>query len=106
MDTVYSIARVDAVLSGAMKEVERFKAARDDKQAKLQETSDARDEEMVLSQSSAKLIADTLEVPELEIEIERAVAQVERSLAARHELVEEKKEIESATKGAEPEAKR
>lgn len=106
MDTLYSIAQVDAVLSGARREVERLKAARDDKEAKLQETSYALDEEMVLSQSSARLIADTLEVPELEIEIERAVAQVERSLAARHELVEEKRKIESATRGAEPEVKR
>lgn len=60
---------------------------------------------MVLSQSSGRLIAETVEVPELQIEIERAVAQVERSLAAREELVEEKREIESATKGAGPEAK-
>lgn len=106
MDTLYSIAQVDAVLSGARREVERLKAARDDKEAKLQETSYALDEEMVLSQSSARLIADTLEVPELEIEIERAVAQVERSLAARHELVEGKRKVEAATRGAEPEVKR
>ena len=106
MDTLYSIARVDAALSDARKEVERLKAARDGKEAKLQETSDPQSEGLLLSQSSGKLIAETLEVPELEIEIERAVAQVERSLAAREELVEEKREIESATKGAEPEAKR
>lgn len=106
MDTLYSIARVDAILSGARKEVERLKAAQDNKEAELQQTSDAQSEEMVLSQSTARLIAETLEVPELEIEIERAVAQVERSLAARNELVEEKRDIESASNGAEPEVKR
>lgn len=106
MDTLYSIAQVDTVINNARKEIERLKVARDDKEAKLQETSYALDEEMVLSQSSARLIADTLEVPELEIEIERAVAQVERSLAARRELAEEKRKIESATRGAEAELKR
>lgn len=106
LDTLYSIARVDAALSGARREVERLRAGRDHGEAKLQNTSDPHGEEMLLSQSSGRLIAETLEVPELEMEIERAIAQVERSLAARAELVEEKLEMESASKGAESEVKR
>ncbi len=35
---------------------------------------------MLLSQSSGKLIAETLEIPELAVEIERAVAQIEKSV--------------------------
>ena len=106
LDILYSIARVDAALSGARREVERLQAGRDNGEAKPQNTSDPHGEEMLLSQSSGRLIAETLEVPELEMEIERAIAQVERSLAARKELVEEKLEMESATKGAECEIKR
>lgn len=56
------------------------------------------EEKLLLSQSSRKLIADCLEVPELAVEIQRAVWQVERSLKAKEELQEEKAEIESANK--------
>ena len=51
-------------------------------------------------------MAETLEIPELEVEVERAVAQVERSLAAKEEMVEEKMDLRSATKGVNPEARR
>ena len=51
-------------------------------------------------------MAETLKIPELEVEVERAIAQVERSLAAKEEMVEEKMEIGSATKGANAEARR
>ena len=55
-------------------------------------------EKMLLNKSSAQLIADQLEIPELAVEIKRAVWQVERSLKAKQEYREEKKEIETATK--------
>ena len=105
LDTLYSIARVDVALSDARREVERLRAGRDNGEAKPQNTSDPHGEEMLLSQSSGRLIAETVEVPELEMEIERAIAQVERTLAARAQLVDEKVEMESATKGAESEVK-
>lgn len=55
-------------------------------------------EEMLLSQSSGPVIADYLQVPELAMEIQRAVWQVERSLQAKRELREEKQAIDTATK--------
>ena len=55
-------------------------------------------EKMLLSESSGQLIADSLDVPELAVEIKRAVWQEERSLRARQEYQEEKQEIEEATK--------
>jgi len=42
---------------------------------------------MLLSQSSGKLIAESLETPELAVEIERAIAQIEKTLKA--EILEE-----------------
>ena len=37
-------------------------------------------ESMLLSQESGKLIAESIEIPEMAVDIERAVAQVEKSL--------------------------
>lgn len=52
---------------------------------------------MLLSASSGRLIADCLEAPELEQEIERAVHQIEGALKAKKELNEEKRAMDSAT---------
>ena len=51
-------------------------------------------ERMILSKASGKTIAEQLEVPALEVEIERAVWQVQRDIKAREERTEEKKEEE------------
>ena len=56
------------------------------------------EEKMLLDESGGKLVADCLKVPELEVEIKRAVWQVERSLNAKKELAEEKQDIAAATK--------
>lgn len=55
-------------------------------------------EQMLLDRESGELIADYLEIPEIAVEIKRAVWQVERSLKSKQELVEVKKELEEATK--------
>ena len=59
---------------------------------------DNRKENMLLSKSSGQLFAGHLGFPELAIEIERAVWQVERALKAQNELREEKAELDAATK--------
>jgi len=56
------------------------------------------EEKMLLSKTSGGFIADYVEIPELAIEIERAVWQVEKSLKAKQELKEEKEELEAANK--------
>ena len=52
---------------------------------------------MLLSPTSGKVIADCLETPEIEQEIERAILQVERALKSKKELKEEKVSIDKAT---------
>ena len=64
----------------------------------IDSVSDNQKERMLLSKSSGQLFARHLDVPELAIEIERAVWQVERALKAQNELREEKAELDVATK--------
>lgn len=52
---------------------------------------------MVLQKWNGKLLAERYHLPEMEIEIERAVEQIESSIKAKEELHEEKREIEKAT---------
>lgn len=59
-------------------------------------TSEEQEEKLLLSKTSGKLIADCADIPELAIEIERAVWQVERSMKAKQELREEKEEMDAA----------
>ena len=59
---------------------------------------DNQKERMLLSKFSGQLFAGHLDVPELAIEIERAVWQVERALKAQNELSQEKAELDAATK--------
>ena len=59
---------------------------------------DRPEEKMLLGQSSGAVIANYLEIPELAVEVQRAVWQVERSLKAKQALQEEKAEMESAHK--------
>ncbi|KAL8837234.1 MAG: hypothetical protein Q9170_002607 [Blastenia crenularia] len=58
-------------------------------------------ERMLLAQSSGKLIADLVEVPELEEHIQRAVKQVEKALSAQRELKEEE-ELDKSNQEADP----
>ena len=52
---------------------------------------------MVLQRWNGKLIAERFRLPEMEVEIERAVEQVEQAIKGREELLEEKRELERAT---------
>jgi hypothetical protein len=54
------------------------------------------DEQMVLGKQDVKPVADGLKIPELYIELNRAVWQVERALQAEKALKEEKTELDSA----------
>ena len=47
-------------------------------------------EKLLLSKTSGKIIADELEVPALEVEIERAIWQVERDMKTREDSQQEK----------------
>jgi hypothetical protein len=51
---------------------------------------------MVLHKSNGSRIAEALEIPELNIELDRAVWQVEKALQAEKELKEEKTRLDTA----------
>jgi len=61
-------------------------------------TSDGIDleERMVLHKSDGKRIAEALEIPELDVELDRAVWQVEKSLREKHELKQEQRDLKIA----------
>ena len=55
------------------------------------------EERMLLHKSNGKQIAEALKMPELEVELDRAVWQVEKALKAEKELKEEKAELNRAS---------
>jgi hypothetical protein len=62
-----------------------------------QQTADETEDVMVLQRWNGKLIAEQFDLPDMEVEIERAVEQVENSLKAKEKLAEEKLQLEKAT---------
>jgi hypothetical protein len=52
------------------------------------------EEVMVLQKWNGKLLAEAFELPEMEVEIERAVEQVEKSIGEEKKMREEKREVE------------
>jgi len=57
----------------------------------LQQTKDDAEEVMLLRSWNGKLLAEKFELPEMEIEIERAVEQVEKSIRERKEKAEQER---------------
>jgi hypothetical protein len=55
------------------------------------------EERMVLTKSNGKKIAEGLEIPELEIELDRAVWQVETALWKKKARKEEQRDLKEAT---------
>lgn len=52
---------------------------------------------MVLHKSDGKRISEALGIPELDLELDRAVWQVEKALKAEMELKDEKKNLDQAS---------
>ena len=61
------------------------------------QTNDGSKDVMVLQRWNGKLIAERFKLSEMEVEIERAVEQVEQAIKGREELLEEECELERAT---------
>jgi hypothetical protein len=55
---------------------------------------------MLLHKSDGKRISEALGIPELDVELDRAVWQVEKALKAERELRKEKQEVEKANADA------
>ena len=60
------------------------------------QTNGGKEDVMMLQRWNGKLIAEDFHLPEMEIEIERAVEQVEQAIKQKDELAEEKKEVMEA----------
>jgi hypothetical protein len=67
-------------------------------------SSAASEEKMFLNKSNGKRIAEALGIPELDVELDRAVWQVEKALKAEKELKDEKKELDKVN--ADPKEKK
>ena len=69
------------------------------------QTNNETEDVMVLQRWNGKLIAERFDLPEMEVEIERAVGQVEEAIKSKEKLIEEKLEQERATSGNKVRAK-
>jgi hypothetical protein len=89
MDNLYAAANSQAIQDNA--------ASNEASQSK----ESIEKETMVLSKPNAKIIAKALEIPELEMELDRAIWQVETALKSQEALQQEKKKLDiAATEGA------
>jgi hypothetical protein len=64
-----------------------------------QQTNNESEDVMVLQRWNGKLIAEQFNLPDMEVEIERAVEQVEKSIEKKEKLMVQKIEQEKATTG-------
>lgn len=95
LDATYGIGTTTA--SSARHATDSGNSASEPKSAKDRDILEIEsDERMLLQPHDGKRIAEALEIPEIEVEIERAVTQVQQSLKARRELEEEKEDLDSA----------
>lgn len=69
------------------------------------QTNNESEDVMVLQRWNGKLIAEQFELPEMEVEVERAVEQVEKSIKTKERLMEEKIEQEKAAGNGDERAK-
>jgi hypothetical protein len=68
------------------------------------QTNAGKEDVMLLQRWNGKLIAERFKLPDMEVEIERAVEQVEKSIKVQEDLVQKKKQIEKAAASATPPA--
>ena len=89
----YMEAAVDMSIGELDKEIDSIRSG-----SSVTSIPDEKEERMLLSKSSGQLFAEYLDVPELAVEVERAVWQVEKVLKARQKLRKEKTELDAATR--------
>jgi hypothetical protein len=97
LDEIYKIQQFEISLQTLKSEHKAILSRAASSSSPLENPEPPPNEKMLLSPSSGKLIANFLEVPDIEQEVERAIHQVEASLRAKRELVEEKSAIQKAT---------
>jgi hypothetical protein len=96
LDTLYSAGIMHAVRD---KSVIRGISTVTSQSKDRQGSDNKPNEVLLLDKWNSKLIAKALEIPELEVELDRAIWQVENTLKGQQELKEEKEELNKATSG-------
>ena len=91
--SAYTKATSDAPLRQLQDDVQKM-----NEQSQDAETGEPPPERMLLSKTSGKIIADQLEVPALEVEMERAIWQVERGMKTEEDDQHERKIMPSSQK--------
>jgi len=91
LDTLYSAGVMQAVRDNMLI---RTKGPTIKYSSSINEGSGSGEEVVLLQPWNARLMAKALEVPELEVELERAIWQVEKSLKAQNDLREEKTDLD------------
>lgn len=97
LDTLYAAGIMQNVRNGTVISSKTVRGA----EASLKAQTLAENEYLVLDKWNAALIAKALAVPELEVELERAIWQVESTLKATELLNEEKERLEKSTRQSE-----
>ncbi|KAI4288448.1 MAG: hypothetical protein L6R35_002288 [Caloplaca aegaea] len=97
LSRLVTLESLDASLKKIDQEAERIRERPSDNNTSDIEP-DVKAERMLLTSSSGRLVADMVDVPELEEHIHRAVKQVEKSLKAKEEWNDEKRELDNANK--------
>ncbi|KAL8708866.1 MAG: hypothetical protein Q9220_006322 [cf. Caloplaca sp. 1 TL-2023] len=96
LDSAYRISELDVALERLESEL---KSISDESKSGSSEVKiEDRTERMLATRSSGRLIAELVEVPELEEQVQRAAKQVAKALRAKKELQEEKQELDTANK--------
>ena len=80
MKYAYVLATIEASIQQLEKAIERRRNGAPD-----EAEPGGGEEQMILSKQSGKIIAEALDVPALEVEIERAIWQVKRAIKPRRE---------------------
>jgi Mitochondrial K+-H+ exchange-related len=99
LDALYFAGIMRAVRDGTVMR-KKFPPPRQSKESAA--SDDTLKEAIVLDRWNSKLIAKALEIPELEIELDRALWQVETALKGKEELQEEKEKLDKASAPTEP----
>ncbi|KAL8777942.1 MAG: hypothetical protein Q9194_002273 [Teloschistes cf. exilis] len=102
LDLAYALGRMDASMKTLDLEVKDAVEGDPNSKPGVEPAMEA--ERMLLTQSSGRVIADVVEVPELVEHIQRAVKQVEKALRGEKGLQEEKQELDKVNKKAKEKA--
>lgn len=96
LDEIYALQKLDKSLKTLISDYRNIQSPTES-EITSEESLDNPRETMLLSPSSGKLIAECLELPTIEQEVERAIHQVEASLRTEREQERDKARNSAAT---------